>query len=162
MCTAAKSSLSSNSHVAGGTTIWPSIIRQTQSSDLLFGTLSDGQMNVESSTVQYTLWEQAKCYPGVGWVVQILQWVAADQMKRGRRDLLSIEIYSIAVSRVRLTPRLPCIAVFNWCVGIEILTQQLWRSVLTGKNISAHYFDVLLKAVFTATEVPGARSCRNQ
>ena len=43
--------------------------------------------------------EHAKCYPGVGYVVYVLRWVAAGQIISGKRDLPFAEIHFI-----RLTP----------------------------------------------------------
>jgi hypothetical protein len=52
----------------------------------------------------YPDWEHAKYHPGVGYVVHVLRWVAAGQIISGKRDLPSAEMYSIAVTIVRLTP----------------------------------------------------------
>ena len=52
----------------------------------------------------YSVLEQAKCHPGVEYVVQVLRCVAVGQMMRGKRDLPSADMHSIAVTKVRLTP----------------------------------------------------------
>lgn len=42
--------------------------------------------------------EQAKCQPGVGWVVQVLRWVEAGQVMRGGKCRPAAEMHSMAVT----------------------------------------------------------------
>jgi hypothetical protein len=57
----------------------------------------------------YPFSEQAKCHPGVGWVVQLLRCVFEGQIIRGSRDLPSAKMHSTAVIRVRLTAAPRCL-----------------------------------------------------